>query len=890
MITAVSIFAAETFVMFLLPVLPPLSFYVNVLLDSSLLTILVFPPLYVFLFRPMVLFVARDKQAQEKLRKAHDELEVRVAERTAALTATNKALQHDITERKRAKAALLESETRFRTLFENSPNAIFITDPESFAILDCNSKASLMNGYERDELIGQSINLLHTPEIATMLEESVSHKKQMESLRSGGMTVEGIHHRKDGSLFPIESSMCLIMLGGREVVIGIDRDISERKRAEEAVRQSQQNYENLVGSIDGIVWEADATTFQFTFVSQQAERLLGYPIERWLTEPTFWKDHIYSDDREWAVALCVSATADKRHHDFEYRMITADGRIVWLRDIVSVIVENDLPVKLRGVMVDVTERKQRDVELRLLAQTTACAQDCISVTDMEDRIIFVNEAFLRTYGYSEEELLGKNISMVRSLLTPSDVAAQILPATLAGGWNGEIINRRKDATDFPIELWTSVVHDEQGKTVGMVGVARDITERKRAEEEIRRLARYPAENPFPVLQLSQDGTVLYANEASQELLRNWGCTVGSHVPNFLRDLVSEAPTSQSRRTIDIMLAEHTYSFVIAPVLDAGYVNLYGLDITERKRAEDALWQAEQKYRSIFENAVEGIYQTTPQGQFITVNPSFASSFGYESPEEMIATLNDLDHQFYVDRDRRKRFTHLLDTQGALRAFESQAYRKDGSIVWISENARTIHDDSGRILHYEGTTVDITERKRAETQLEQSLSMLRATLESTADGILVVDAQGKIQSFNQKFIDLWRIPDSVMATRDDDQAIAFVLNQLKDPDAFVKKIRELYSRNDPESYDTLEFKDGRTFERYSKPQRIGNETAGRVWSFRDVTERKRAQESIQRLLHAVEQSDEVIFMTDPQGIITYVNPAFERVYGWNLSTSLKRDGS
>ncbi|MEK7249430.1 MAG: PAS domain S-box protein, partial [Bacteroidota bacterium] len=474
--------------------------------------------------------MSRRRRAEEALRKAHDELEARVAERTAALTATNQALQQEITERKRAEAALLESETRFRTLFENSPNAIFITDPESFAILDCNSKASLMNGYERDELIGQSINLLHTPEIATMLEESVSHKKQTESLRSGGMTVEGIHRRKDGSLFPIESSMCLIMLGGREVVIGIDRDISERKRAEEAVRQSQQNYENLVGSIDGIVWEADATTFQFTFVSQQAERLLGYPIERWLTEPTFWKDHIYSDDREWAVALCVSATADKRHHDFEYRMITADGRIVWLRDIVSVIVENDLPVKLRGVMVDVTERKQRDVELRLLAQTTACAQDCISVTDMEDRIIFVNEAFLRTYGYSEEELLGKNISMVRSPLTPSDVAAQILPATLAGGWNGEIINRRKDGTDFPIELWTSVVHDEQGKTVAMVGVARDITERKRAEEEIRRLARYPAENPFPVLQLSQDGTVLYANEASQELLRNWGCTVGSHEP------------------------------------------------------------------------------------------------------------------------------------------------------------------------------------------------------------------------------------------------------------------------------------------------------------------------------------------------------------------------
>ncbi len=130
-----------------------------------------------------------------------------------------------------------------------------------------------------------------------------------------------------------------------------------RRQLEEALRQVRQDYAALVDSIDGIVWEAEAQTFRFHFVSRQAERLLGYPVERWLAEATFWQDHLHPEDREWAPAFCARATEEKRDHEFEYRMITADGRIVWLRDIVTVVVENDRPSKLRGVMVDITQQK-----------------------------------------------------------------------------------------------------------------------------------------------------------------------------------------------------------------------------------------------------------------------------------------------------------------------------------------------------------------------------------------------------------------------------------------------------------------------------------------------------------------------------------------------------
>ncbi len=144
----------------------------------------------------------------------------------------------------------------------------------------------------------------------------------------------------------------------------VSRHGTERQSAEETIRENQKQYYDLVNTIDGIVWEADAQTFQFVFVSEQAERILGYPVRQWIEEPSFWKDHLLSVDREWAVDFCLQATQEKRRHQFEYRMLAADGRIVWLKDIVTVIVENDLPVKLRGVMIDITQRKAAEEKAR----------------------------------------------------------------------------------------------------------------------------------------------------------------------------------------------------------------------------------------------------------------------------------------------------------------------------------------------------------------------------------------------------------------------------------------------------------------------------------------------------------------------------------------------
>jgi len=279
--------------------------------------------------------------------------------------------------RKAARPGNAEDErawNRFRSTFNQAAVGILHATTEGW-ILEVNRALCEMLGYSSNELRTMNTRQLTHPEDRDR--QDAQRLELVKGLRSS-FSAEKRYLRKDGAAIWVNRTVTVgyEAPGAAPYLINTIEDITERKRAELALQQSQARFADLMNSVDGIVWEGDARTLQFTFVSRQAEKLLGYPVSRWIEEPTFWADHIHPEDREWALDFCITATREMRPHDFEYRMIAADGRVVWLRDIVSVVIENGKPVLSRGVMVDITAAKQAEMDARRHGRARRVLAEC----------------------------------------------------------------------------------------------------------------------------------------------------------------------------------------------------------------------------------------------------------------------------------------------------------------------------------------------------------------------------------------------------------------------------------------------------------------------------------------------------------------------------------
>jgi PAS domain S-box-containing protein len=334
----------------------------------------------------------------------------------------------------------------------------------------------------------------------------------------------------------------------------------------------------------------------------------------------------------------------------------------------------------------------------------------------------------------------------------------------------------------------------------------------------------------------------------------------------------------------------TFQSHVEPLRDAkgairGVVGV-AFDITERKEAEEALRREAALLSATLDATVDGILVVDSGGRIVHYNSRFVDLWGI--PEELAQT-----------RDEAKTLAFVLDQLVEPAAFVKKimtVYAKPSEVshdVLALKDGRRIERDSlpqvvdGKTVGRVWSFRDITERTEAERGAEASVSLLRATLEATADGILVVDNDGRIVSFNRKFAEMWRIPEEVLASRDDKEALAFVLDQLRDPERFVRKVRELYDQPEARSYDWLEFKDGRMFERYSSPQKVGGKTVGRVWSFHDVTRMRLMEDTIRRHARAFDHISDGVITMDLDAQIVDWNPGAQKLFGYTKEEMLGR---
>jgi PAS domain S-box-containing protein len=279
---------------------------------------------------------------------------------------------------------------------------------------------------------------------------------------------------------------------GRLLLTVEDQTESERLRT--AAEASERRLRELVQSIDAIVWEAEAKTHQFTFVSRRAEQILGYPVEQWISEPDFWEKHLHPLDREQVVAARRAATAEGRDHGLEYRLLAADGRQVWLQDTTHVVLDEEgHPLHLRGVAIDSTNQKLAQAERALLITAIEQSAEGVLITDAHGTIEYVNPAFSRVSGYSRSEALGKNPRILKSG-KQGEAYYKRLWTTIRGGeiWQEEITNRRRDGAFYNEQMTITPVRDQRGEITHFIAIKAEVTERKRLEQQLRQAQKMEA--------------------------------------------------------------------------------------------------------------------------------------------------------------------------------------------------------------------------------------------------------------------------------------------------------------------------------------------------------------------------------------------------------------
>jgi len=313
------------------------------------------------------------------------------------------------------------------------------------------------------------------------------------------------------------------------------------------------------------------------------------------------------------------------------------------------------------------------------------------------------------------------------------------------------------------------------------------------------------------------------------------------------------------------------------------------DITERKRAEKALRHTERKYRDIFENAGEGIFQSTPDGRLLAANPALARMHGFDSPEELTRSLTDISREIYVDPERRKEFKHLLDAFGMVRGFEHQVFRKDGSKIWISVNARVVRDEQDSIRYYEGTAQDITDRKKAEEALRESEERYRELFENAKDAIYVQDLMGIYTSVNRAA--------EKLSGYDRNEVIGKHFEQFVAPE-YLPLVRTNFAKKLVDKEQTayeieVIAKDGRRVPVELNSTVIFEHDApvGIQGIARDITKRKRAEDELREQKEILQKIFDhipvMIRVTGPDGNVHLVNREYERTTGWSLA-EIQRD--
>jgi PAS domain S-box-containing protein len=914
----------------------------------------------------------------------------------------------DITDQKRAGESLREIALRYQTVAENTYDWEFWLDP-GVKFLYCSPSCERITGHQAGEFLadpGLRRSCIH-PEDREAFER---HEREVEREQLVGRGQWRLV-RPDGTVCWVEH-VCQPVYGEKEEFLGTrgsNRDITDGMEFERALRESEARFRALAEAMPQIVWSADASG-AFDYYNPQALAYGGVrpdEVRGWS-----WESLIHPDDLPATLAAWQRALHTGEPNVIEQRLRRSDGEYRWhLSRGVPIRDDHGTVVRWIGTSTDIHDLKIAAENILRTSEWLGIAQRAAGAGfwdwDIPIGKLTWSAEFYRLFGLPRtvaasfdawlgavhEEDRELSMAMINESIEEKKPLENEYRIVRPGGdmrWIG---------------AWGNTTFDEAGKPLRMSGICIDITDRKRAEDRITHLASFPELNPNPILELRPSGEVIYANPAVTRALGNMG--LGDDPEAFLpADIQVLLPRLLEGDVIEeVKVGERVFLETVTLNTLARTIRIYARDITDRKKAEQALRETSEYLENLINHANAPIIVWDPAFRITRFNHAFERLTG-RRPKEVIgrgleilfpqetvegsmdhirramagewwevveipilhrdgsvrtvlwnsATLYEADGKTVSSAiaqgqditDRKQMEEDLRDTSqylenlishanapiivwdpafritGFNRAFERltgmQAeevigrgleilfpqetvegsmdhirramageqlevveipiLHRDGSVKTVLWNSATLYEADGKTVSSaiaQGQDItdrklaelevirkaaelgqlnadlsaEIAHRKKAEEEVRRTLSVLNAALESTADAMLVIDRSGRITSYNQNFSTMWNIPDAVIHTLDTQASPGYLASQVKDPEGFSARMQEILDHPQRETYDMLELLDGRVIERYSKPQKVGNAIVGRVYSFRDVTDRKRAEE---RLITSLEEKE------------------------------------
>ncbi len=818
------------------------------------------------------------------------------------------AIGREVTAQKSAELRAGESSRFLATMIDTLPIPIYFKDTTG-KYLGCNPPFAEYIGISCDDLIGKTAYDISPKDLAdkyTAADRQVFDNPAPQRYETQVQYADGSRHDVIFYKAPFFNKD-----GSPDGLIGAYLDITDRKRMEIALKESELFNRGLVENLPDYV-AVYGMDGNLLYVNPASAKGLGYDADALVG--THVLTYVAKEYHETVIAKMAARRKGGDTSPYEIEMVTKNGpRRSVIVKATEIQYQNNPAILL--LLIDITDRKHaeqslRESEMKYRAFFTT-SRDCVFITTLDGRWVDFNDAAVELLGYgSREDLLKTKISQIYANSDERDAHIRYIREK---GFSVEypVDLKKKDGTIINTLITTVERKDAAGNPIGFQGSIRDITEKKAIQDRIKELLHlqeeqlriintspavaflWKAEENWPVEMVSSNvsqfgysvddfvsGRVSFSSIIHPEDLER----VAAEVENNSKNTIDEF--SQTYRIFGKDGVEHwinDYTHIRRD--NEGIITHYEgviLDVTDRKRVEEALRISEERFRGITERISDLILIVDPEGYPTFVSPSITSILG-RPPEEFIGKRAGPDIVPAEDLAKLVQAMERLKNGSAKEQVEFRMLKGDGSHA-VFEGSGIPVFNHGVYAGVQVVARDITERKHAEEEIRLSNVILTTQQETSPDGILIVDESGKILSFNRRFTAMWGIPREIIESRQDERVLSFVLDKLADPQEFLALVNNLYENREEKRRDEILLKDGKVYDRYSAPM-LGNDNRyfGRVWYFHDITERKRAEEeikrSVERFRMVMDSIDALVYVADMQTYeLLFINKYGRDIWG------------